>query len=173
MILAPVAGGAGEGCGSGRVADRAPLARREQLVAAAAQEFRAKGFAGVGVDDIGGRVDVVGPALYRYFDTKADILVAAVSRWHEWPALETARVFHAPVPGEAVLGLLVEGHVRTALHATDLLAVWLTERLYLPDAVRERLDRVQADSLAEWQRWLSGAAMAALGLQATDRRSGS
>ncbi|GAA1862782.1 TetR family transcriptional regulator Mce3R [Pseudonocardia ailaonensis] len=155
VILAPEVSQVSGAGGPARVADRAPLARREQLVAAAAQEFRVKGFASVGIDDIGGRVGVVGPALYRYFDTKADILVAAVSRWHEWLALEAARALRAPVPDEAVLGLLVEGYVRTALDATDLLAVWLTERLYLPDAVRERLDRVQADSLAEWQHWLS------------------
>lgn len=138
-----------------RATDRAPSSRREQLVSAAAQEFRAKGFAGVSIDDIGGRVGVVGPALYRYFDTKADILVAAVTRLHEWLALETTRALHAPGPDDAVLGLLVGGYVRVALEATDLLAVRLTERLSLPDAARERLDRIQADEVAEWQRWLS------------------
>ncbi|WP_433502868.1 TetR/AcrR family transcriptional regulator [Pseudonocardia halophobica] len=152
VIDAPAAAAAG---GPPQVADRAPLARREQLIDAAAREFRAKGFAGVGIDDIGGRVGVVGPALYRYFDTKADILVAAVTRLHEWLALEMTRALRTPGPDDAVLGLLVEGYVRVALDATDLLAVWLTERLYLPDAARERVDRIQADYVAEWQRWLT------------------
>lgn len=137
--------------------DRTPTSRREQLVSAAAQEFRAKGFAGVSIDDIGGRVGIVGPALYRYFDTKAEILAAAATRWHEWLALETTRALRRPGGDDDVLRLLVEGYVRVALEATDLLAVWLNERLYLPDATRERLDRIQADSLAEWQRWLSAA----------------
>ncbi len=56
-----------------------------------------------------------------------------------------------------VLRLLVEGHLRVALEATGLLAVWLDERLHLPDATRERLDRIRADSPAERQRWLSAA----------------
>lgn len=133
---------------------RAPLARREQLITAAAQEFRVKGFAAVGIDDIGGRVGVVGPALYRYFDTKAEILVAAVNRLHEWLALEMTRALHTSDSDGHVLHLLVEGYVRVALEATDLLAVWLTERLYLPDTARERIDRIQADYMAEWQRWL-------------------
>lgn len=141
--------------GPARTAPRVPLARREQLITAAAQEFRAKGFAAVGIDDIGGRVGVVGPALYRYFDTKAEILVAAVNRLHEWLALEMARALHASASDDAVLRLLVEGYVRVALEAPDLLAVWLTERLYLPDAARERVDRIQADYTAEWQRWLT------------------
>ncbi|GEL22892.1 TetR family transcriptional regulator [Pseudonocardia sulfidoxydans NBRC 16205] len=152
VIDAPAAPAAEE---PARSAERVPLARREQLVSAAATEFRAKGFAGVGIDDIGSRVGVVGPALYRYFDTKADVLVAAVTRLHEWLALETIRALRTPGPDAAVLGRLVDGYVRVALDATDLLAVWLTERLYLPDAARERIDRIQADNLAEWQRWLT------------------
>ncbi|ALE82825.1 hypothetical protein [Pseudonocardia sp. HH130629-09] len=83
--------------------------------------------------------------------------MAAVTRLHEWLALETTRALRTPGPDEAVLGLLVAGYVRVALEATDLLAVRLTERLYLPDAARERIDRIQADEVAEWQRWLSAA----------------
>ncbi|TCK24614.1 TetR/AcrR family transcriptional regulator [Pseudonocardia endophytica] len=137
------------------VARRTPLARREQLVNAAAREFRAKGFATVGIDDIGGRVGIVGPGLYRYFDTKADILVAAVTRLHEWLALEMTRALHTSTSDDVIIRLLVDGYVRVALDAPDLLAVWLTERLYLPDAARERVDRTQADYIAEWQRWLT------------------
>ena len=136
---------------------RTSISRREQLVYAAAGEFREKGFGGVSIDDIGGRVGVVGPALYRYFDTKADILVAAVNRLHEWRALELTRAMRSPCPDEEVLDQLVRGYIRVSLEATDLLAVWLTERLYLPDPVRERFDRVQADHVAEWARWLSAA----------------
>lgn len=141
--------------GPAPVARRSPLARREQLINAAAREFRAKGFTTVGIDDIGGRVGIVGPALYRYFDTKAEILVAAVNRLHEWLALEMTRALHTSTPDDAVIRLLVEGYVRVALEAPDLLAVWLTERLYLPDAARERVDRIQADYITEWQRWLT------------------
>lgn len=135
--------------------DRAPITRREQLIWAAARAFRDKGFGGVGNDDVGSQLGIVGPALYRYFDTKADLLVAAVNRLHEWLALEMTRAMHAPCPDEQVLALLVRGHVRVAIEASDLLAVWLTERLYLPEAARERFDRIEADYLAEWQRWLS------------------
>lgn len=135
--------------------DRTSASRREQLLYAAAGEFREKGFAGVGIDDIGARLGIAGPALYRYFDTKAELLVAAVTRFHEWLALEATRATRTPCPDDEVLALLIEGYIRVALEATDLLAVWLTERLYVPDAARERLDRIQADYLAEWQRWLS------------------
>jgi AcrR family transcriptional regulator len=135
--------------------DRTPVARREQLIWAAARAFRDKGFGGVGNDDVGGQLGIVGPALYRYFDTKADLLVAAVNRLHEWLALEMTRAMRTPGPDERVLASIVRGYVRVAIEASELLAVRLTERLYLPDAARERFDRIEADYLSEWQRWLS------------------
>ncbi|HZZ47801.1 MAG TPA: TetR/AcrR family transcriptional regulator [Pseudonocardia sp.] len=134
---------------------RTSASRREQLIYASASEFRANGFGGVSIDDIGRKLDIVGPALYRYFDNKAEILVAAVNRLHEWLALEMTRAMRTPGPDDSVLTRLIGGYIRIALEATDLLAVWLTERLYLPATVRERFDRIQADYIAEWQRWLS------------------
>ncbi|MEU6603791.1 TetR/AcrR family transcriptional regulator [Streptomyces shenzhenensis] len=137
--------------------DRTPSSRREQLIYAGARAFRDKGFGGVNIDNIGGQLGIVGPALYRYFDNKAEILVAAVNRLHEWLALETARALRTPGPDEAVLAQLIQGYIRIALEATDLLAVSLTEQLYLPAAARERFDRAQADYITEWQRWTSAA----------------
>lgn len=133
---------------------RNPLSRREQLLHSAAHAFRERGFVAVSMDDIGSQVGVVGPALYRYFDTKAELLGAAVGRLHEWLALELDRAMRTDCTDAEVLALVVRGYVRVALEATDLLAVWLTERLYLPEAAQERINRVEADYLAEWQRWL-------------------
>lgn len=134
---------------------RTLTSRREQLINAAASTFRGSGFGGVGIDDIGGELGIAGPALYRYFDTKAEILVAIVSRFHEWLVLEMTRALRTTCPDEDVIAQLVRGYIRIALEATDLLAVSLTERLYLPDAVRERFDRIQTDYIAEWQRWMA------------------
>lgn len=133
---------------------RTPVGRREQLIWAAARAFRDKGFGGVGNDDVGSQLGMVGPALYRYFDNKADLLVAAVNRLHEWRALEITRAMRAPGPDEQVLPSIVRGYVRVATEASELLSVWLTERAYLPDAARERFDRIEADHVAEWHRWL-------------------
>lgn len=68
------------------------------------------------------------------------------------------RAMRTQCPDEEVFAHLVRGYVRIALEETDLLAVSLTERLYLPATVSERIDRVQADCSAEWPRWLSIAA---------------
>ena len=61
-----------------------------------------------------------------------------------------------PCPDEQVLAChRPRLRPRRPIEASELLAVWLTERLYLPDAARERFDRIEADYVAEWQRWLS------------------
>ncbi|MGW6425106.1 TetR/AcrR family transcriptional regulator [Nocardia sp. NPDC055053] len=138
-------------------AQRSPLSRREQLLSAAARAFRERGFGAVSMDDIGSQVGVVGPALYRYVDTKAELLAAVLGRLHEWLALELSRAMRTNCDDAEVLALIVRGYVRVALEATDLLAVWLTERLNLPEATREPLNRLEADYLAEWQRWLLAA----------------
>jgi AcrR family transcriptional regulator len=128
--------------------------RREQLIAAAASAFRRDGYAGASIDEIGKEIGVVGPALYRYFDNKADILVAAVTRFSEWRALELLRALEGEPRDERVIAGLIDRYIHLAVDSPDLVAVSLTERLFLPDDVRERFDRAQSENLAEWQRWL-------------------
>lgn len=135
--------------------DRSPTSRRELLIRSAAHAFRRHGYGGVGIDEIGREAGVVGPALYRYFDTKADLLVAVVTRFDEWLALETARALRRPVPDGEVVRELVGCYVRLSAQETDVASVSVTERLYLPADVGERHDRLTGDHVGEWSRWLS------------------
>jgi AcrR family transcriptional regulator len=135
--------------------DRAAGSRREQLISTSAKAFRHSGFGGVSIDDIGHELGITGPGLYRYFDNKVDILVAAINRFYEWQSIQLTRSIRTPVADTAVISNLVQGYIRVATEATDLLAVSLTEKLYLPSALSERFDRIRADFVGEWQRWLS------------------
>ncbi|ONI84503.1 TetR family transcriptional regulator [Actinosynnema sp. ALI-1.44] len=56
------------------VSPAAPLSRRDQILAAAAELFARHGFHGVGIDDIGAAVGISGPALYRHFRSKDAML---------------------------------------------------------------------------------------------------
>jgi AcrR family transcriptional regulator len=136
---------------------RTPGARRDQLIAAAARAFRRNGYAGVSIDEIGSEVGVVGPALYRYFENKADVLAAAVNRFDEWRALEALRALEQEPRSERVIVGLIGGYVRLGAESPDLLSVGLTERLFLPAKLQDRFDRVQSENVAEWQRWLVAA----------------
>lgn len=133
---------------------RRPQARREQLLSAAASIFRRHGFDGAGVDGLASETGMAGPAVYRYFDSKAAVLSALVTRFEEWVALETARALRSAADDADVLAAMVAGYVRVAAEAEDLLSVIITEAHLLYDDDAERLNRARADHLLEWRHWL-------------------
>src|SRR5262249_42746727 len=54
----------------------ARVARDVKILEAAAKLFQERGFGAVGVDEIGERAGVTGPAIYRHFRGKEDILAS-------------------------------------------------------------------------------------------------
>ena len=57
---------------------RRPSNRRELILDAAVELFHRRGYHATSVDDIGQAVDVSGPAIYRHFSSKEEILVEAI-----------------------------------------------------------------------------------------------
>ena len=57
---------------------RRPSNRRELILEAAIELFHERGYPATGVDDIGKAVDVSGPAIYRHFSSKEEILLEAI-----------------------------------------------------------------------------------------------
>lgn len=131
-------------------ADRPASSRREQIITAAARAFRERGFGGVSLDEFG----IAGPAVYRYFESKADILCTLINRVQEWMALESSRATSRSPSDNQVIDALVRGYVRVATEFPDLLAVSVTEALNLPERAAEREKRIRQDDLAEWVKWL-------------------
>jgi AcrR family transcriptional regulator len=52
------------------------LTRRDEILAAATKLFRRNGFERVTIDEIGAAVGVSGPAIYRHFASKDDLLIS-------------------------------------------------------------------------------------------------
>lgn len=50
---------------------------RERLIAAAIEVFTEQGFSQASLTEIAGRAGISGPAVYKHFDTKADLLIQA------------------------------------------------------------------------------------------------
>jgi len=57
-----------------------PRNRKEQILASAAELFAERGYAAVGVDTIAAQVGVTGPAIYRHYRTKEDLLATLLER---------------------------------------------------------------------------------------------
>src|ERR1700704_2003650 len=82
--------------------------RERQILDAAAALFYEKGFHGVGVDEIGERVGVSGPALYRHFAGKDEILATLFNEAMDELISATAAVFDDP---QRDLERLIRHHV--------------------------------------------------------------
>ena len=117
--------------------------RRQRILDAAAGLVAAHGFHAVGVAEIGAAAGVTGPAIYRHFRTKDDVLVALIERVVD-QLLDGARavVRGTHDPGDA-LAALIRAHVEFALRGRSLIAVYDQEANQLPDDDRRRLRRQQ------------------------------
>jgi AcrR family transcriptional regulator len=124
-------------------ADRelASFSRYETLLAAGAQLFRAHGFPAVSTADIGKRVGIAGPGLYRSFSSKQAILDTLVRRLDEWSALECIRALRTNDPAVQRLHQLVAGRVRIGLDDPDLVSVSITELSSASAEVRDKIGR--------------------------------
>jgi AcrR family transcriptional regulator len=98
--------------------------------------FHERGFDGVGVDLIGERAGMSGPAIYRYFSGKDEILITLVDEAIDRVLMSTGGEFDNP---RDELEHLIRGHVQRALEERELMSVWTRERNSLPKQYRSRL----------------------------------
>jgi AcrR family transcriptional regulator len=110
--------------------------RSEKILRTAMHLFHERGFGGVGVDLIGERAGVSGPAIYRYFSSKDEILVTLLDEAIDRVLLSTGGQFDNP---REELEHLVRGHLQRALDERELMSVWIRERNSIPAAYRSRL----------------------------------
>ena len=114
---------------------------RRRILENALPLFREHGFGGVGVAEVGLAAGIAGPNIYRYFDSKIDILVDVFDRVGErvMTGLDDA-IRTAPTP-DAALTAIVASYVAAAYENVDLIIVMDQERNSLPESERPRLRR--------------------------------
>lgn len=97
-----------------------PTGRRDEILDAAATLFQQRGFANVGVDDIGEAVGITGPSVYRHFPSKQAILIGISQRSAN--RLEASAIAAYAVADDAtsLLGLLVDSYVQVLTSTPDL-----------------------------------------------------
>ncbi|MFE0461677.1 TetR/AcrR family transcriptional regulator [Kitasatospora sp. NPDC058965] len=131
--------------------------RRDQIRREAARLFAARGFLGVGVDEIGKAVGISGPGLYRHFSGKdamlADLLVGISERLLD----EGRRRAGAAQTPAAALDALISGHVDFALDDSDLITLHDRELLHLKEEDRRRVRRLQREYVELWVAAVQGA----------------
>jgi AcrR family transcriptional regulator len=125
-------------------------ARRERILAAAAELAARRGFHTVSMTDIGAQAGIVGSGVYRHFPTKEAILVALLDRVMTRLQNGAAEVVGRGLDDRATLTLLVRDHIVVAMEDGAVLAVYHREAHTLPEDERRRLRRAQRHYLEEW-----------------------
>src|ERR1700752_3676853 len=110
--------------------------RSAKILRAALLLFYERGFDGVGVDLIGERAGISGPAIYRYFSGKDEILLALLDEAIDRVLLSTGGTFD---DSREELEHLIRGHVRRAIDERELMSVWTRERKSIPKKYGARL----------------------------------
>ncbi|WAC54442.1 TetR/AcrR family transcriptional regulator [Gordonia sp. SL306] len=129
---------------------QAKAARRAELLEAAARLMAARGFAGVTLEDIGGAVGVSGPAMYRHFSSKTDLLdemlVDISQRLHDGGAEVVAR---GGDPDETLLEL-IRFHIDVLVTKPDLIAVQDRDLSSLTPAANHQVRSLQRRYVEQW-----------------------
>ena len=129
-----------------------PASQREHLLSTAIALFGVKGYQATGMNDIGAAAGVTGPSLYSYFDSKSDLLNAAIERGTHalWIALHTA-LRHNTTHDDALLDV-VRSYVLMTEENVNLTSLLFAEPVLLTPEAQSS----QREYVAEWVALLRG-----------------
>jgi AcrR family transcriptional regulator len=124
--------------------------RREEILEAAVELFHRNGYHATGMDAIGATAGITGPAIYRHFKSKEDILETLLVEVSA-ATLATAQrlAAEADTPAEA-LRTLVEFSADSLLDNPELSYVAQYERRTLPRKSRVALDKAERLYFEAW-----------------------
>lgn len=135
--------------GAEQIRTRDP-ARKQRILAAAADLVAQRGYHAVGMTDIGAAAGITGSGIYRHFDSKSAVLVALFDRVIDELLSNANVLIHDTADDYDVLERLVRDQVRFAIEERELLLVYLREIHNLPEEDSRRLRRKQRLYLEEW-----------------------
>ena len=139
-----------ETAGAARPRGRRDPARKDRILAAAAELVARHGYHAVGMADIGAAAGIVGSGIYRHFDSKSALLAALLARLMDEMQHAAAAVVAAAADDRDALRRLVATHVRFAIEERRLLQVYYREAHHLPEDDLRRLRRAQRHYVEEW-----------------------
>ncbi|MFD9941103.1 TetR/AcrR family transcriptional regulator [Nonomuraea sp. NPDC059023] len=124
--------------------------RREPIIRQAARLFVAQGYHATGMDEIGAAAGVTGPAIYRHFTGKDDLLLAIVAADTARAEAEIREAYQEAGSPEHLLRALVGKRVRRALTDAHLMIVAAREAGNLPAGPRRPMARRRRLMREEW-----------------------
>lgn len=111
---------------------------RDDILDAAAQIFREKGFHAASMQDIAQAVNLQKASLYHHVNSKQEILVAILDRALDLLIERMEAVMAKPLPPDEMLRLAMRTYLEAMLEHRDLAAVLLLEHRSLKDEYQAR-----------------------------------
>ncbi len=128
------------------------MERDRKILEAAAEAFYEKGFHGVGVDELGRRAGLTGPALYRHFSGKDEILATLLNE-----ALDELIAATVPVRDDprSDLDRALRHHIGFAIGHRHLVNIYQREVRSLAEPWKKAFDRRRGEYLDGWEALLA------------------
>jgi AcrR family transcriptional regulator len=131
-------------------------ARKQRILAAAADLVARNGYHSVSMEDIGDAVGITASAIYRHYDSKPAVLVAMFDRVIDQLLSEGQQLAaDRQADPRAALARLTDGQINFVVDDRDVAQVYFREIANLPDADRRNLRRKQRLYLEEWVHLLT------------------
>jgi AcrR family transcriptional regulator len=132
------------------------VGRRDAILEAAATLFSSRGYAETGIDDIGGAAGVTGPAVYRHYASKEDLLVAVLQRAVDHAAAIVPRARAEAASPHDALDRLVDASVTACIEDRALTSLYWQHSHLLPEGPRTTIERAQREMIEEYAEILRG-----------------
>ena len=131
--------------------------RRDQILQIAVRLFHERGFHATGMDDIGEAAGITGPAIYRHFSSKEEILSEAIGQVADQRLAALRKLAEGSSSPEETLEKLARNHARATLDNPSLVAVVMGERRLLDGVGRTAIERAIRDRVNTWLKPLKEA----------------
>jgi AcrR family transcriptional regulator len=123
---------------------------RDAITAAATELFRARGFRETSLADIGAAAGVSGPAIYRYFKSKGELLSVLIEEAAVLWRGTVDEVLNRDAPPLVTLERLIDAAIDLQLRNGNLRDVFVQSYRFLDDDARRRVARIERVRTAEW-----------------------
>ncbi|MFE3060405.1 TetR/AcrR family transcriptional regulator [Nocardia sp. NPDC059239] len=131
-----------------------PLSRREALLGHAIQLFAERRYAGVGIEEVAASLGMAGPAIYKHFSSKSELLADALGRGAGYLALRIGEALAGSQTPAQALHRAAGSYIDLAVTHPALVNILLTEVRNLTEPYREFALQTQRDYADEWTHLL-------------------
>ncbi|MFA5919440.1 MAG: TetR/AcrR family transcriptional regulator [Candidatus Nanopelagicaceae bacterium] len=126
------------------------MGTRERLLENGAALFAAKGFNGVGVEELGESVGLTGPSIYRHFRTKSALLAEMLITVSDSLLAGATEVIEEDLDPQQTLSALIERHIEFAISYPDLIRVHERDFSNLEEDDARQVRRLQRRYVELW-----------------------